>query len=197
MVENQEQGGQVTQLLQRWGNGDRAAFESLIELAYDDLRRISERHFRRERSGHTLQATAILHEALMRLMNLEGIEWHDRNQFYALVAKMLRQLLVDHARGHRRQKRGGGAQKLTLSEADVLASTDGKAPDIEALENALQALEKRDERKARVVELRFYVGLKADEIARCLGISTATVDREWRRARLWLFKEIKGETNLG
>jgi RNA polymerase sigma factor (TIGR02999 family) len=182
----------VTEVLQRWTSGDNDAFEQLIELVYDDLRRISARHFRRESSAHTLQATAILHEALLRLMKLEGVEWTDRGHFYAVAAKMLRQLLVDHARERRREKRGGGQEELTLSEAEGLVR-GGRAPDIEALEDALQVLEARDPQKVRIVELRFFVGLTGEEISRCLGISTATVAREWQRARLWLYSEIQGE----
>lgn len=182
----------VTQLLRRWSSGDARAFDQLMEQVYEDLHRIATRHLRRERPDHILQPTALLHEVLVRLMQLEDLAWNDQDHFYAVATLMMRRIVVDEARKRGRLKRGGGDALLTLSEAERFA-TEGRGSDIEALEAALEKLAARDPRKARIVELRFFVGLTGDEIARVLRISTPTVAREWRRARGWLYSELKGE----
>jgi RNA polymerase sigma factor (TIGR02999 family) len=182
----------MTRLLDRWSAGDSEAFGELMEVTYARLRRIARRQARRERSGHTLQATAILHEAVLRLMDLEGLSWNDRGHFYAVAAEMMRRTLVDYAREQNRLKRGGDARRVTLEEAESVASPD-RPPDLEALDAALTRLAARDPRKVRIVELRFFVGLTGAEIARCLDLSTATVQREWRRAKTWLYAELGGE----
>lgn len=181
----------VTEWLRRWSGGESEAFGELIERVYDDLHDIAARCFRRERSEHTLQATALLHEAMLRLIDIETLPWKNRGHFYALIARMMRRLLVDHARQHRRLKRGAGGQRVTLSLAEPLGA-DAQNPDVEALEEALERLAARDPQKARIVELRFFTGLTLEEIARCLDISISTVTREWRRTRTWLYCELKG-----
>lgn len=182
----------VTELLGRWNSGDPKAFDQLMEQVYDELHNIAVQYFRRERSEHTLQATAIVHEAVLRLIDVNSLEWHNRTHFYAVTARMMRRILVDHARERGRLKRGGDAQPVTLAEAESLAVA-GRNPEMEALDSALESLEARDPQKAQIVELRFFVGLTGDEIARCLDISPTTVAREWHRARIWLFSELKGE----
>jgi RNA polymerase sigma factor (TIGR02999 family) len=181
----------VTQLLLQWQAGDAEGFDALMERVYQELHRIAEQCFRREWGEHTLQATALLNEAVLRLIGLDSIDWSDRGHFYAVAARMMRRILVDHARKHRRLKRGHGENRVTLAEAEVIA-VDGKSPDIQALDAALEKLEARDERMARIVELRFFAGLTSEEIGRSLGISVPTVTREWRRARIWLYSEISG-----
>lgn len=182
----------VTLLLRRWNSGAPEAFDDLMERVYGELHGIAEQCFRRERSEHTLQATAIVHEAILRLVDVNAFEWQNRAHFYAVTARMMRRILVDHARERGRLKRGGDGQRVTLIEADALAE-NGRNPDLEALDAALKELEARDPQKARIVELRFFVGLTGAEIARCLDISTPTVTREWRRARTWLYGELTGE----
>ena len=179
----------VTQLLQRWSTGDQEAAEQALPLVYDELRRIASRELRHERGGHTLQATAIVHEAYMRLVAQPGLEWSSRSQFFAFSAHLIRRILVDHARHRNRAKRGGLAEKITLVEAADLALE--KSPDLIALDEALSDLEKVDPRKATVVELKFFAGLTLEEIATQLGISSETVGREWRRARAWLFSALQ------
>ena len=184
--------GTMTELLHRWAAGDSAAFEQLMDLAYDRLHRLARRRAQQERSDHTLQATAILHEAVLRMMDLQSLSWSDRGHFFSVTAEMMRRILVDYARQQNRLKRGGDIQRVTLLEADSLGR-DGRSPDLEALDSALRRLEAQDPRKAQIVELRFFAGLKGEEIASCLGISTATVQREWRRAKTWLYADLQGE----
>jgi RNA polymerase sigma factor (TIGR02999 family) len=176
-------------LLQSWSSGDRAAAEQALPLVYEELRRIAARQLRRERDGHTLQATAIVHEAYLRLSGQAGLEWPSRAHFFAFSAHLIRRILVDYARHRNRAKRGGLAEKVTLLEAADLAQEKG--PDLEALDEALAELEKVDPRKAAVVELKFFAGLTLDEIAAQIGISPETVSREWRRARAWLYSALQ------
>ncbi|HBL30219.1 MAG TPA: RNA polymerase subunit sigma-70 [Acidobacteria bacterium] len=178
----------ITQLLQRWSQGDRAAADEILPLVYGELRRIAEGHFRRERPGHTLQATALVHEAWLRLAEESGLQWQSRVQFFGLVAHLIRRILVDHARRQNRLKRGGGAFRVDLEEAMEVAA--GRPPELEALDDALERLAAVDPRKARVVELRFFAGLTMEETAESLGVSVETVGREWRRARAWLYQEL-------
>lgn len=179
----------ITLLLERWSSGDSAAAEQVLPLVYEELRRIAARQLRRERDAHTLQATAIVHEAYLRLNGQTGLEWPSRAHFFAFAAHLIRRILVDHARIRNRAKRGGGKEHLTLTEAADLALS--KSPDLEALDEALAALEKVDVRKAAVVELKFFGGLSLEEIAGQLGISPETVSREWRRAKAWLHSALK------
>lgn len=183
----------MTDLLRRWSSGDAQAFDEVIERAYARLHRIARRQAGGERADHTLRPTALLHEAVLRLMDLDGLTWADRGHFYAVAASMMRRVLVDYARGQKRLKRGGDAVRVTLDRVSSLA-VGGDSPEIEALEEALVRLETRDPRMARIVELRFFAGLTGAEIARCLDVSTPTVQREWRRARTWLYLELSGKS---
>jgi len=179
----------VTYLLERWSAGDRAAAEQVMPLVYDQLRRIAARHLRRGRGDQTLQATAIVHEAYLRLHGQERVPWSSREHFFAVAAHLIRQILVDHARYRHRLKRGGGAARVTLSEA--VAWEEAKSPDLLALDQALERLEGLDRRKATIVELRFFAGMTLEETAGQLGISVETVGREWRRARAWLSDQLE------
>jgi RNA polymerase sigma-70 factor (ECF subfamily) len=185
----------LTQLLQRWSSGDREAAEQALPQVYDELRRIASKQLRREREGHTLQATAIVHEAYMRLVAQTGMEWSSRAHFFAFSAHLTRRILVDYARRRNRAKRGGLSEQITLIEAAGLAPE--KNPDLIDLDEALSGLEKVDPRKAAVVELRFFAGLTLKEIAEQLGISPETVTREWRRARAWLHSALQTDVAHG
>ena len=181
--------GEITKLLQTWSAGDSAAAEQLLPMVYDELRQIAARQLRHERVGHTLQATAVVNEAYLRLQGSEGFQWPSRAHFYAFAAHLIRRVLVDYARHRNRAKRGGGLEQVTLAEAEDLALE--RAPDMVALDEALTQLETLDPRKAAVVELRFFGGLTTDEIARHLSVSPETVGREWRRAKAWLFDQLQ------
>jgi RNA polymerase sigma factor (TIGR02999 family) len=182
----------VTELLRAWGAGDAGASEALVPLVYAELRRQARRALRREREGHTLQATALVHEAWLRLDGQHDVPWESRTQFLAVAAQMMRRVLVDHARTRRALKRGGGGgTQVTLSEADhAVAAPD--AVDVLALDDALARLAILDPRKARLVELRYFAGLSIPEAAAALGISQATVIRDWAVARMWLRRELEG-----
>lgn len=164
--------------------------EEMLPLVYEELRRLAAGYLRRERPEHTLQATAVVHEAYMRLMEQTSVEWGDRTHFTAQIAHMMRQILVDHARERAAGKRGGDHERVALAEAEALGLTDGRPYDLVELDDALLSLEKVDTRKARIVELHFFGGLTLDEIADVVGGSRATVKREWWRARAWLFREL-------
>lgn len=183
--------GTVTQLLQNWSSGNRGAAEQVLPLVYQELRRIAARQLRRERDDHTLEATALVHEAYMRLQGQEGFHWPSRAHFFAFAAHLIRRILVDHARNRNRAKRGGGWEKVTLAEAADLALS--QSPDLLALDEALTSLEAVDPRKAAVVELRFFAGLNLEETAAQLGVSPETVGREWRRAKAWLYSQLRPE----
>ena len=185
----------ITRWLEKWSSGDPEAAERVLPLVYEELRRIAARQLRRERGAHTLQATAIVYEAYMRLIGQAGLEWPSRAHFYSFSAHLIRRILVDHARRRNRAKRGGMVEKITLVEMADLAQE--KSPDLVALDDALTALEKRDPRKATVVELKFFAGLTLEEIAEQLGISAETVSREWRRARAWLFSALQTSESDG
>jgi RNA polymerase sigma factor (TIGR02999 family) len=179
----------ITRLLQSWSAGDAQAAERVLPLVYDELRRIASRQLGNERSGHTLQATAIVNEAYLRLEGQHGLQWPSRGHFFAFAAHLIRRVLVDHARHHNRDKRGGGMAHVTLEEvADLSLETN---PDLLALDEALTDLETIDPRKAAVVEMRFFAGLSLDETAAQLAISPETVSREWRRAKAWLYDRLK------
>lgn len=175
-------------LLDRWCAGDRSAAGDLLELCYSELRRLAGAYFLRERADHTLQATALVHEAFLSIAGQHGMQWKNRAHFIGFMARVMRRVLVDHARERRSQRRGGGWRKLALSETSLLATST--LPDIEALEDALRDLASWDARKAALVELRFYGGLPLEEAAEVLEISRATAVREWGRARAWLYRAL-------
>ena len=178
----------VTTLLRAWGRGDQRAFDELTPLVYDELRRRARHYLRAERANHTLRPTALVHEVYLRLVNLNDLDWQDRTHFFALAARQMRRILVDSARARKYQKHGGGAVNVTFDDAFALAE---RHPDLVALDDALSALTAQDERKAQVVELRFFGGLTNEEIAAELDISTDTVTRDWQMARLWLRRELR------
>src|SRR5262245_43148283 len=180
----------VTVLLERASSGDAIATNELFPVVYDELRRIAAAHLAQERAGHTLQPTALVHEAYLRLVGPGDITWDSRAHFFGAAARAIRRILTDHARSRGRAKRGGGSAREALDTASL--SRPGPAFDLLELDEALQRLEALDPQKARVVELRFYGGLTGDETARTLGISTATVARHWEFARVWLHRELGG-----
>jgi RNA polymerase sigma factor (TIGR02999 family) len=181
----------VTELLLSWGQGDTAALDRLVPLLYDDLRRVARGHLRRERPGHTLQASALVHEVFLRLVDVDRMTLKSRTHFFALSARLMRQILVDHARRHRAGKRGGSATVIGLSEAaGAAAPTSTSSVDVLALDEALDTLSSFDVRQCRVVELRFFAGLNIPETAHALGVSTATVEREWAMAKAWLHQRL-------
>ena len=180
----------VTQLLVAWGAGDESAGERLLPAVYEEMRRQAARAMRREGEEHTLQATALVHEAWLRLDGQHDARWESRTQFLAVAAQMMRRVLVDHARTRRALKRGGAATQVTLGEDHAVAAPD--AVDVLALDDALARLAVLDPRKARLVELRYFAGLSIPEAATALGISQATVGREWAVARMWLRRELGG-----
>jgi len=179
---------QITQLLVEWNNGDRVALEKLIPLVHAELHRIAHRHMAGERPGHILQTTALVNEAYMRLIDWKNVEWQNRAHFFGLAAQIMRHILVDFARAHAREKRGGGAVQVSLLQADNIDSE--RSADLVALDDALQALEKLDQRQARVVELRFFGGLNQEETAEALKVSVGTVRRDWIMAEAWLYREL-------
>lgn len=179
----------ITLLLQGWTSGDQSAAEEVLPLVYEELRRIAARHLRQERDAHTLQATAVVHEAYLRLSEQGGLRWPSRAHFYAFAAHLIRRILVDYARTRNRAKREGPYEKMTFADAGDLALE--KSPDLEALDTALADLEKVDPRKAAVVELKFFAGLSLEEIAEQLGVSLETVGRDWRRAKAWLYSSLR------
>jgi RNA polymerase sigma factor (TIGR02999 family) len=178
----------VTGLLARWSSGDREALDQLMPLVYNELRRIASNHLRHERAGHTLQTSAVVHEAYMKLVDQPNAHWRDRGHFYAVASQMIRRILVDHARGHNRLKRGAGAAPVDLDAALYIAPEKGR--ELIALDDALDALAQFDQQQCRVVELRFFGGLTVEEAADVLAISRATVNRDWMTARAWLMREL-------
>jgi RNA polymerase sigma-70 factor (ECF subfamily) len=183
---------EVTQLLVKLSSGDRSALDDLLPLVYDELRRLADRYLRRERSDHTLQATALVNEAYLRLVD-QNVPWQNRAHFFGVAAEMMRRILVDHARSHQAQKRGSGGIKLSLD--DALNMSDERASDLIALDDALNALADFDPQKSRIVELRFFAGLSIEETAKVLGIGTATVIRQWKLAKAWLYHEVSKESD--
>ena len=178
----------VTDLLQAWSQGNEAALERLIPIVHLELRRLARRQMRRERDGHTLQTTALVNEVYVRLVDLSRVRWQDRTHFFAMSSRLMRRVLVDHARSRRYLKRGGGAVRVTLNPD--LALTPSRGTDLVALDDALTVLAAKDPRKGRVVELRFFGGLSVAETAETLGVSEETVMRDWRMAKAWLHKEL-------
>jgi RNA polymerase sigma factor (TIGR02999 family) len=181
----------VTELLIGWGQGNKKALDELVPIVYDELRRQAARYLRHERVGHTLQTTALIHEAYMRLIDQKNVQWQNRAHFFGIAAQLMRRILVDHARKKQRNKRGGSDIRVSFAEATVKAK--GQDLDVVALDEALARLEKIDAQQGRIVELRFFSGLTVEETAEVLGISKATVKRDWSMARAWLHREITGE----
>ena len=187
--------GTITELLERWSTGEQEAAEQVLPLVYEELRRIALRQLRGERRDHTLQATAIVHEAYLRLSEQAGFQWPSRAHFFAFAAHLIRRILVDYARNRNRAKRGGRCEKVALVDVADLAFE--KSPDLVALDDALSSLEEVDARKATVVELRFFAGLTLVETAEQLGVSQETVSREWRRAKAWLYCALQTKEGNG
>jgi RNA polymerase sigma factor (TIGR02999 family) len=179
---------EVTQLLKDWRNGDRAALDKLIPLVYDELHRIARRYMRRERPGGSLQTTALVNEAYLRLVGLRQVEFQNRSHFLAVAAQVMRHLLVDYARSRRYAKHGGSARRVSLDESAVLF--EGPNDQLLALDEALTRLASMDQRKSQIVELRYFGGMNTEETAELLGVSVITVKREWQKAKAWLHREM-------
>jgi RNA polymerase sigma factor (TIGR02999 family) len=184
----------VSSLLRAWSDGDQNALDKLAPIVYDELRRLAGYYLNRERSGHSLQATALVNEAYLRLVDYKRMQWENRAHFFAVSAQLMRRILVDHARRHN-LKRGGGVQHVALEDTATVGG--GRAENLVALDDALQALARLDARKARVVELRFFGGLSVEETAEVLQISPVTVMRDWSTARAWLYREMGGGSSDG
>ena len=187
-MEGPGQTSSLTVLLQAWRNGDTSARDQFFALVYDDLHRTARRFMRHERAGHTLQASALVNEAYLRLIDANQVQWQDRAHFFAIAAHFMRRILVDAARRKAFTKRGGGTPRQTFDEALILAPA--LSPDLVALDDALEALAKIDARKSKVVELRFFGGLTVDETAEVLKVSPQTVLRDWSLAKVWLLREL-------
>jgi RNA polymerase sigma factor (TIGR02999 family) len=181
---------EVTQLLLAWSKGDATAFDELLPLVYGELRQIAERYLRRERAEHTLQATALVHEAYLKLVNQQQVEWQNRAHFYGIAAHAMRRILIDHARSRQADKRGSGEAQLSLDENLNIAAERHR--ELIALDDALTALAAFDPPKSRLVELRYFGGLSIEETAEVMGVGTATVIRQWRLAKAWLHDQMKG-----
>ena len=180
---------QVTQLLIKWSEGDKAALDQLIPFVHSELRRIARRYMRRQNPGHTLETSALINEAYLRLVDQQSVEWKDRAHFFAVSAKIMRHILIDHARKYRYVKHGGHVRKIELNEAATMPAQ--RAAEFVVLHDALGELEAVDPRKSQIVELRFFGGLNIEETAEVMKISPATVQREWRAARAWLQRAMK------
>jgi RNA polymerase sigma factor (TIGR02999 family) len=185
---------QVCELLRAWSDGDASALERLTPIVYAELHRLARRYMRGERPGHSLQTTALVNEAYMRLVGYERMQWQNRAHFLAVSAQLMRRILVEHARRHN-LKRGGAVPHVSLDEAAMVGG--GRASDLVALDDAINALAQLDPRKARVVEMRFFGGLNVDETADVLKVSPATVMRDWSTAKAWLYRELAGGTRDG
>ncbi len=181
---------EITQLLLSWSKGDEAALDQLIPLVYPELRKLARRYMSRESPEHTLQTSALINEAYLRLVDQQAVEWQDRAHFFAVAAQVMRHILIDHARSHLYGKRGAGAQHVPLDQVAVVSQE--RATELVALDDALTSLAKIDERKAKIVELRFFGGLSVGETAEAMKLSPVTVMREWRTAKAWLHREISG-----
>ncbi|MGH9802145.1 MAG: sigma-70 family RNA polymerase sigma factor, partial [Blastocatellia bacterium] len=177
--------------LAAWGNGDQAALDQLMPLVYDELRRIAHRHLGHERAGHTLQSAALVNEAYLKLIGERQMDWQNRAHFFAVAAQMMRLILVDYARARNRDRRGGGAQRVSLT--DALAVANEQSADLVAPDDALNSLAAFDQRKSKVAELRFFGGLSVEEAATALQVAPVTVMREWRLAKAWLYRELSRE----
>jgi RNA polymerase sigma factor (TIGR02999 family) len=186
----------VSALLRAWSNGDQTALGALTPLVYEELHHLARHYMRRERSGHSLQATALVNEAFMRLADYTRMRWQDRAHFFAVSAQVMRRILVDHARRHN-VKRGRGVRHVALDDVVVLAPVEEADTDLVALDEALVGLARVDPRKAQIVEMRFFGGLTVEEIGELLKVSTGTIKRDWRAAKAWLYQELTREQNDG
>jgi RNA polymerase sigma factor (TIGR02999 family) len=182
---------EVGDLLRAWSEGDGSALEKLTPIVYEELRRVARRHMRNERPGHSLQTTALVNEAWMRLVNYKRMQWQDRAHFFAVSSQLMRRILVERARSHT-VKRGGAALRVSLEETALLS--EDRSEDMVALDDAINSLAKFDPRKAQVVEMRFFGGLSAEEAAEVLKISAVTVMRDWSAAKAWLYRELKADS---
>jgi RNA polymerase sigma factor (TIGR02999 family) len=182
---------EITERLIAWGAGDRSAFDQLLPIVYQELRRMAGNYLRQENPGHTLQPTALVHEAWLRLIDQAWVDWRNRAQFFGVAAQMMRRILVDHAKAKHREKRGGNAARLSLD--DVINLSWERAADLLALDDALDELTRVDERKSRVVELRYFGGFSVEETALILEVSPETVMRDWKVAKAWLYQKIRRE----
>ena len=184
---------EVSRLLVDWGKGDQAALAELIPLVYDELRRLAGRYMRRESQGHTLQTSALVNEAYLRLVDQKSVKWQNRAHFFGVAAQLMRRILVDHARSRLRAKRGGGVQMVSLVES---GATSEEVAEVIALDVALKDLAEMDPRKSQIVEMKFFGGLTTEEMAEVLKVTSRTVEREWRKAKAWLNRALKqGATN--
>jgi RNA polymerase sigma factor (TIGR02999 family) len=186
--------GEVTQLLVDWGNGDKAALDRLTPLVHEELHRLAHRHMRLERPNHTLQTTALVNEAYVRLVDQRNLHWKNRAHFFSIASRLMRRILVDLARAHHGPKRGGGAPQVSLDEAAMVSRE--RAAELVALDEALTRLARMDERKSKVVELRFFGGMSVEETAEALGVSPITIKRDWSTAKAWLYREIANEVAI-
>jgi RNA polymerase sigma-70 factor (ECF subfamily) len=184
--------GDISRLLQAWTGGDRNALETLTPVVYDELRRLARRYMRRERPGHSLQTTALVHEAYVRMVDYKRMQWQNRAHFFAVSAQLMRRILVEHARRHN-LKRGGGAQKVSLDEAAMVGAE--RATELVALDDAMNELARLDPRKVQVVEMRFFGGLSVEETAEVLRVSPVTVLRDWSTAKAWLYRHMTAAAN--
>jgi RNA polymerase sigma factor (TIGR02999 family) len=180
---------EITRLLADWGKGDQQALEKLTPIVYEELRRLAKRYLRQERPGHTLQSTALVHEAYLKLVGQHSIQWQNRAQFFGVAAQLIRRILVDYARTRHAAKRGANAPRLSLDEA--IATPGERDLDLVALDDALDGLAQLDPRQSRLVELRFFGGLTMEEAAEVLNMSLATAKRDWTAAKAWLFREVR------
>ena len=185
---------EVSGLLQAWGDGDRGALDRLTAIVYDELHRLARRYMRGERPGHSLQTSALVNEAYMRLVDYKGMHWQNRAHFFAVSAQLMRRILVEHARRHN-LKRGGGVQHVSLEETAMVGGD--RAADLIALDDAMVTLARLDPRKVQVVEMRFFGGLSVEETAEVLNVSSVTVMRDWSAAKAWLYRELTGGTTNG
>jgi RNA polymerase sigma-70 factor, ECF subfamily len=186
--------GDVSRLLLAWSSGDQEALKQLTPIVYEELHRLAGAYMRRERAGHSLQTTALVHEAYTRLVDYKRMQWQDRAHFFAVAAQLMRRILVEHAR-KKNLKRGAGLQHVSLDEAALVGA--GRPTDLVALDDAMSALARLDSRKVQVVEMRFFGGLSVDETAEVLKISAVTVMRDWNTAKAWLYRELKGDAEDG
>ena len=181
---------EITQLLAEWREGNQSALDELYPLVYDELHRLARRYMSRERKGHTLQTTALINEAYVRLVDQKNVHWANRSHFFAISAQIMRRILIDHARRHAYAKRGGGAQQVSLEEAAIV--TPDASAEMLRLDEALKSLAEMDSRRSQVVELRYFGGLNNEEIAGVLNVSENTVTRDWNMARAWLYQQLTG-----
>lgn len=179
---------QITELLAEWRGGNQSALDELYPLVYDELHRLARRYMSRERKGHTLQTTALINEAYVRLVDQKNVNWANRSHFFAISAQIMRRILIDHARRHAYAKRGGGAQQVSLEEVAAVIPEQGR--ELVRLDEALKSLAERDPRRSQVVELRYFGGLNNEEIAGVLNVSENTVTRDWNMARAWLYQQL-------